>query len=145
MVADMAAPCVVGVDLGGTKLLAGALDENLNVHHRAQRATHELGQEELLDTVVAAVEEVRVAADSPMRAVGFGIPCTIDQTRGIAVVAVNMPAASFCPEATMHAPGTMSARTAVDVRLNVVLVVNVTVMSPLAPVRINVCPLICTS
>ena len=91
----MAAPCVVGVDLGGTKLLAGALDENLNVHHRAQRATHELGQEDLLDTVVAAVEEVRVAADSPMRAVGFGVPCTIDQARGIAVVAVNLALADL--------------------------------------------------
>jgi hypothetical protein len=56
-----------------------------------------------------------------------------------------MPAASFCPVATMHAPGTTSASTAVDVRLNVVVVVNVTVMSPVAPVRINVCPLICTS
>jgi hypothetical protein len=56
-----------------------------------------------------------------------------------------MPAASFCPVATIHAPGTTSASTALDVRLNVVVAVNVTVMSPVAPVRINVCPLICTS
>lgn len=56
-----------------------------------------------------------------------------------------MPAESFCPVATMHAPGTMSASTAVDVRLNMVLVLNVTVTSPPVPVRINVCPLICTS
>jgi hypothetical protein len=56
-----------------------------------------------------------------------------------------MPAESLCPVAIRHAPGTMSASTAADVRLNVVLVVNVTVLSPPVPVRINVCPLICTS
>jgi hypothetical protein len=38
------------------------------------------------------------------------------------VVAVNAPAASFCPVATMHTPGTMSASTAVDVRVKVVVV-----------------------
>ena len=89
----MAAPCVVGVDMGGTKLLAGALDENLNVHHRAHRDMRGLDQEGLLDAVVAAVEEVRAAAEASVDAVGFGIPCTIDQTRGMAVQAVNLPLA----------------------------------------------------
>ena len=89
----MAAPCVVGVDMGGTKLLAGALDENLNVHHRAHRDMRGLDQEALLDAVVAAVEEVRAASESPVDAVGFGIPCTIDQRRGMAVQAVNLPLA----------------------------------------------------
>ena len=37
MVADMAADCVIGVDLGGTKVLAGAVDSDHQVHHRAQR------------------------------------------------------------------------------------------------------------
>jgi glucokinase len=87
----MAAPCVVGVDMGGTKLLAGALDENLDVHHRAHRDMRELDQEALLAAVVDAVEEVRAASEVPAAAVGFGIPCTIDQTRGMAVQAVNLP------------------------------------------------------
>jgi hypothetical protein len=38
------------------------------------------------------------------------------------VVAVNAPFESFWPVATMHTPGTMSARTAVDVRVKVVVV-----------------------
>jgi hypothetical protein len=38
------------------------------------------------------------------------------------VAAVKAPAESFCPVATMQTPGTMSARTAVDVRVKVVLV-----------------------
>jgi hypothetical protein len=61
------------------------------------------------------------------------------------VDAVSIPAESFCPDATMHAPGTMSASTAMDVRLKVVLEVKVTVVSPPVPVRMSVCPLICTS
>ncbi|HXM72889.1 MAG TPA: hypothetical protein VN940_06665 [Candidatus Dormibacteraeota bacterium] len=61
------------------------------------------------------------------------------------VIAVNAPAESFWPVATTQRPGTMSASTAVDVRVKVVVPLNVTLMSPLAPVRIRVCPLICTS
>jgi len=91
MVADMAAPCVVGVDMGGTKLLAGALDENLDVHHRAHRALAGLGRDEVLETAVAAVEELRTASDVALGAVGFGIPCTIDRETGVAVLAVNLP------------------------------------------------------
>jgi len=86
----MAAECVIGVDLGGTKLLAGVLDDGLGVHHRVQRPVHGLGQRELLDTVVAAVEEARAAASAEVTAVGFGIPCLIDQRRGMALMAVNL-------------------------------------------------------
>jgi glucokinase len=86
----MAAECVIGVDLGGTKLLAGALDGDLGVHHRVHRAVHGLAQRELLEAVVAAVEEARAAAPGEVAAVGFGIPCLIDQRRGMALMAVNL-------------------------------------------------------
>jgi glucokinase len=91
----MAAPSVVGVDMGGSKLLAGALDENLNVHHRALRVMRGLDQEALLDAVVSAVDEVRAASEEPLATVGIGIPCTIDQVRGVAVQAVNLPLADI--------------------------------------------------
>jgi hypothetical protein len=61
------------------------------------------------------------------------------------VVAVNAPLESFCPVATMQTPGTMSASTAVDVRVNVVVPEMVTVRSPLGPVRMRVCPFTWTS
>jgi glucokinase len=91
MVADMASSCVVGVDLGGTKVLAGAVDSELNVLHRAQRAAHNLEQPALLDTIMEAVAEVRAAAEAPVEAAGFGIPCLIDQRQGTAVMSVNLP------------------------------------------------------
>ncbi|MDQ6834859.1 MAG: ROK family protein [Actinomycetota bacterium] len=81
----------IGVDLGGTKLLAGAVDPELRVHHRAQRTVSGLDQRTLLDIIVDAVQEVRAAAGDGVEAVGFGIPSLIDQRSGIAVVAVNLP------------------------------------------------------
>lgn len=83
--------CVIGVDLGGTKLLAGVVDPDLNVHHRVHRPVHGLDQRTLLETAVEAVEEVRAAAGGGVAAVGFGIPCLIDQRRGMATMAVNLP------------------------------------------------------
>jgi glucokinase len=87
----MAEDCVVGVDLGGTKLLAAAVDRDLAVHHRALRPALGIAQPELLDLCADAVGEAREAAPGPVRGVGFGIPCLIDQRRGMAVMAVNLP------------------------------------------------------
>ncbi len=83
--------CVIGVDLGGTKLLAGVVDADLNVHSRVHRAVHGLDQRALLEAAVEAVEEARAAAAGEVTAVGFGIPCLIDQRRGMATMAVNLP------------------------------------------------------
>ncbi len=85
----------IGVDLGGTKLLAGAVDPGLSVHHRTQRTVTGLDQRALLDVAVDAIQEVRDAAGAEIEAVGFGIPCLIDQRTGIAVVAVNLPLANI--------------------------------------------------
>ncbi|WP_148261178.1 ROK family protein [Conexibacter woesei] len=87
----MSAECVIGVDLGGTKLLAGVLDDGLNVHNRIYRPVHGLDQRELVDAIVAGVEEARAAAPGEVVAVGFGIPCLIDQRNGMALMAVNLP------------------------------------------------------
>jgi glucokinase len=91
----MAARRVIGVDLGGTKLLAGAVDEGMRVHHRAQRTVAGLDQSALLDTMVDAVGEARDEAGGEVAAVGFGIPALIDQREGTAVIAVNLPLADL--------------------------------------------------
>jgi len=92
----VATGCVIGVDLGGTKLLAGAVDPALNVHHRATRSAHAADHGEVLDTVVSAVAEVRDAvegASGSVAAVGIGIPALIDTERGIAVMSTHLPLA----------------------------------------------------
>jgi glucokinase len=83
----------IGVDMGGTKLLAGAVDTGLSVHYRAQRTLTGLDQSAVLDTAVEAVQEVRLQADGDVAAVGFGIPCLMDQRTGRGVLAVNLPLA----------------------------------------------------
>jgi glucokinase len=90
-VAGVAERYVIGVDLGGTKLMAGAVDDDLAVHHRTNRPVLGLDQRALVEMVADAVQEIRTAVDAPIAAVGFGIPCTFDVRTGMAVQAVNLP------------------------------------------------------
>jgi glucokinase len=85
----------IGVDMGGTKLLAGAVDIGLGVHHRTQRTVTGLDQSAVLNIAVDAVQEARESAGAEIAAVGFGIPSLIDQRTGIAVVAVNLALADI--------------------------------------------------
>ena len=90
----MATGCVIGVDLGGTKLLAGAVDPALNVHHRAMRAAGARDHHAVIDTVVSAINEVRDAIEGgsgSVDAVGIGIPCLIDTEQRIAVTSTHLP------------------------------------------------------
>jgi glucokinase len=80
----------IGVDMGGSKLLAGAVDAGLSVHRRAQRSVAGLDQSTLLDVAVDVVQEARDGEGAEIEAVGFGIPCLIDQRTGRAVLAVNL-------------------------------------------------------
>jgi len=92
----VATGCVIGVDIGGTKLLAGAVDPELNVHHRATRPARARDHIEVIETVVSAVAEVRDAIEGgsgSVDAVGIGIPCLIDAERGIAVMSTHLPLA----------------------------------------------------
>jgi glucokinase len=82
---------VIGVDLGGTKLLAGVVDPELGVHHRTQRAVTGLDQRQLLDVAVAAVNEARQAAVGDVEAVGFGIPVLMDRRTGRVAMGINTP------------------------------------------------------
>lgn len=91
----MPARQTIGVDMGGSKLLAGAVDQNLSVHSRAERPLLGLDLASLLDVVVGAVEELRALAEEEVSAVGFGIPCLIDRRSGRAVIAVNLPLADI--------------------------------------------------
>jgi glucokinase len=91
----MPARRTIGVDMGGTKLLAGAVGPGLEVHHRATRMLKGLDQSSLLNAAVDAVEEARAAAAEEIAAVGFGIPCLMDRRTGRAVIAINLDLADI--------------------------------------------------
>ena len=79
---------VIGVDLGGTKILAGVIDADGRLQETVERPTPRESQDALLDGLVGAVTAIGV---EDVRAVGFGIPSQIDQRNGRTGRAVNIP------------------------------------------------------
>jgi glucokinase len=85
------AGCVIGVDLGGTKLLAGAVDADLRIRHRAHRLPRVTDTGALLSLIVDEIAEVRDAAGTEVLGVGLGVPSLMDLRRGVAVETVHLP------------------------------------------------------
>jgi glucokinase len=79
---------VIGVDLGGTKILAGIVHRDGHVEHRREHPTPVTSEDDLLAGLDEAVEEL---LDDEIAAIGFGIPSPIDQRTGRAQQAVNIP------------------------------------------------------
>jgi len=79
---------VIGVDLGGTKILAGVVDDRGQVERRREYPTPTASQDELLAGLDAAIEELLT---EDIAALGFGLPSPIDQKVGRALQAVNIP------------------------------------------------------
>ena len=82
---------IIGVDVGGSKLLAGAVDTDFFVHRRVQRSVSGLDQSSLLRVIAEAAQEARELAGSEVAAVGFGIPSRIDRRSGRSVASVHLP------------------------------------------------------
>jgi glucokinase len=83
----------IGVDLGGTKMLVGAL-AGTEVLHESREASTGQSEDELVELLVREVNEAHDACPDAV-AVGLGIPATIDQETGFAVGAVNLPIADL--------------------------------------------------
>ena len=104
----MTATHAIGVDLGGTKILAGVVARDGEVVRRHERITPHGSQEEVVAELEAAVAEL---LDDSVGAIGFGVPSPIDQKRGVVVQCVNLPL-SDCP-----LRGSMSTRFGLPVGL----------------------------
>jgi glucokinase len=83
---------VIGVDLGGTKTRGGVLDRSGDVLRRVEHHTPHSSTDDVLAGVDRVVDEL-LAPD--IAALGFGIPATVDQARGRAVTAPNLPLEKF--------------------------------------------------
>ncbi|WJL95007.1 ROK family protein [Microbacterium sp. ET2] len=79
----------VGLDVGGTKTEAVALDEAGGVVARVRRATA-FGPDGVIASIHAAVEEVSAQAGGPATSVGIGMPGQIVPGSGIISHAVNL-------------------------------------------------------
>jgi glucokinase len=85
---------VIGVDLGGTKIAAGAIDREGAITARRERPTPTSSQDELLAVLDELVEQISSEVGR-VEALGFGIPSTIDQRSGRAVSSVHIPLADL--------------------------------------------------
>jgi glucokinase len=79
---------VIGVDIGGTKVLAGIVDAEGRVHATLERPTVTTSQSALLEDLADLVLSL---PQDGVEAVGFGIPTRIDHAHGVALGSVNIP------------------------------------------------------
>jgi len=86
----VSAPRVIGVDLGGTKILSGLVERDGTVSAPRERATPTASQAELL---AALEDEVAALLGADPAALGIGIPTRPDKRTGRAAGAVNLPLA----------------------------------------------------
>jgi glucokinase len=82
----------IGVDLGGTKILAGVVARDGAIVRRHERATPHDSQAAVVSELEAAVSEL---LDDEVAAIGFGAPSPIDQLDGVVVECVNLPLRDF--------------------------------------------------
>ena len=90
---------IVGVDLGGTKIFAGALSADGSQTHgmRSIATQAELGAEGVVDRINSLIEGVMIdtmnetgAKRSDFAGIGIGAPGPLDRAKGIVVVAPNL-------------------------------------------------------
>jgi glucokinase len=86
---------VIGLDAGGTKLLAGVVDEAGAVIHRSVHPWPEgVTQADLLERFALACSEAREAVGD-VDAIGAGLPATMDLATGVAVGCRHLPIVGF--------------------------------------------------
>jgi glucokinase len=79
----------IGVDLGGTKIQVGVL-AGVETLWESRETSRGQDQDELVELLVREVNAARAARPDAV-AVGLGVPATINQERGVAIAAVNLP------------------------------------------------------
>lgn len=84
----VAAPLVIGLDVGGTKILSGLVDRDGNVI-----ADHEIDSpsESQADVLAALDEAVQKFLDGRVVAIGYGIPANLERGTGRILRATNLP------------------------------------------------------
>ena len=82
---------VIGVDLGGTKILAGVLDRDGTIGASCEVPTPTESQDELVEAIAGAVEQVR---EPGTVALGLGIPSVLDAA-GRSLDSINIPLAGI--------------------------------------------------
>ncbi|HEU4354651.1 MAG TPA: ROK family protein, partial [Actinomycetota bacterium] len=84
----MSAPLVIGLDVGGTKILAGIVDRDGNVLVSHEVETPGATEEDVLGALDGAVERL---LDDRIAAIGYGVPANLQRGTGRVLHATNLP------------------------------------------------------
>ncbi len=105
----MAAPHVIGVDVGGTKILAGVVDREGTVlrSHEVESPSASEG-----DVLAAIDSSVAGLLDDGVVAVGYGVPANLARGTGRVLRATNLPFDDF--DLAAHASGTFGLPAGVE-------------------------------
>lgn len=79
---------VIGIDLGGTKILAGLVERDGTIGRTIEIATPDGTQDQVLDAIDGVVQDL---LGDGAAAIGYGVPLNIDRRTGVALRAVNLP------------------------------------------------------
>src|SRR3954470_24665366 len=82
----------IGIDLGGTKILAAVVSHEGEIVRRHERETPHDSQESVIRELEAAVSTL---LGDEVAAIGFGVPSPIDLIDGVVVECVNLPLQDF--------------------------------------------------
>jgi glucokinase len=86
-------PAIIGVDVGGTKILASVVDKRGNLIGRVSHPTDIVSPEATLESIAQTVEYAIHASgysSQQVQAVGLGIPGLVDPVQGIGIASVNL-------------------------------------------------------
>jgi glucokinase len=78
----------IGVDIGGTKVAAGVVDEHGKILARVRRDTPSQDPEKTEEVIAACIREL--AQDHAVEAVGLGAPGFVDEARSTVLFAPNL-------------------------------------------------------
>lgn len=86
----MAVSSSIGIDVGGTKILAGLVDADGHVVHQARRQSARNDPTSVLNTICEVVTELGDASEDAVVAVGLGIAGPVDAERSTVFYAPNL-------------------------------------------------------
>lgn len=100
---------IIGVDLGGTRIRAACLDDNLNILTRAETLTlGEEGPDRVIERMIDLIHSVWPAG-APVLGIGVSSPGPLDPVTGVVLAPPNLPGWHHIPLAqrlheTFHVP-----------------------------------------
>lgn len=81
---------ILGVDIGGTNIKFGVVDEEYNILEKLKIPTAKDGRAEtIIENIVSVIQNIRETF--PIEKIGIGTPGTVDYEKGICVRSANLP------------------------------------------------------